>query len=144
MPQIQTDDTGGLEFPQKLPQLPKDGTELYDSIMQIVEPELVTSELPRIHEHLRKEGPEKAKAHAKRYAVAFEKFHSILEQSQGAMRNEVKSFAHSAYASLEKLAGSIDQDRMIEIDKELTKSKEVKQKSIEEISEDTKPDPNIS
>lgn len=145
MVQTQTDDSGTSTFPQELPPLPKDGTELYDSIMQMVEPELVSTELPKVRERFVADGPEKAKAHAKRYMEAFRKFNQIVKQSEKTMHKEVRDFTHGAYASLEQTANSIDTTKIAELEGEFAKQKVVKQKTPEEIMEEEgkPPTPNI-
>lgn len=144
MPQTQTDDSGVLPFPRELPPLPRNGTELYDSIMRMVEPELISSEIPKVRERLTKEGPEQAKEHAKRYMEAFRKFNQIMKQSEKTMHQEIKDFTRTAYASLEQISLSFDHDRMEEIEEGLKKSKEVEQKTTEELMKEEAPEPNIS
>tara|TARA_Y100000310_G_scaffold244437_1_gene249198 strand:- start:344 stop:781 length:438 start_codon:yes stop_codon:yes gene_type:complete len=145
MPQTQKDDSA-VSFPQQMPPLPADGTELYDSIMQMVEPELVSAELPKIHERFVAEGPERAKAHAKRYMEAFRKFNQIIEQSEQTMHEGVRVFTHSAYASLEQTANAIDTDKLAELEETFAAKKQMKQKTPEEIMEEAgaPPDPNIT
>jgi polyhydroxyalkanoate synthesis regulator protein len=145
MPQTQKDDSA-VVFPQNLPPLPANGIELYDSIMQMVEPELVSTELPKIQERFAAEGAESAKTHAKRYMEAFKKFNQIMKQSEKTMHEEVRVFTQSAYASLEKTTNAMDTDKIVALEETFAEQKAMKQKTPEEIMEEAgaPPDPNIA
>ena len=145
MPKTQTDPSGVLPFPKELPPLPDNGTELYDSIMQMVEPELVSKELPKVRERLKAEKPEAVKAHARRYMEAFSKFNQIMKQSEKAMHRGIKQFVHTAYASLEQTTNAMDAEKITQLEETFAEQKAVKQKTPEEIMKevDKAPDPNI-
>lgn len=139
-------DDSAITFPSELPPLPADGKELYDSIMQRIEPELVSSELPNVRARLKNAKPGTLKMQAKKYLAAFGKFQEILALSEKRMGEQVRVFAHTTYASLEKMAESIDSDKIDSLEKEFAKPDKVKLKTPEEILEETMlpPEPNIS
>jgi len=144
MAQIQKDNTAA-QFPVGLPPLPASGVELYDSIMQRIEPELVSAELPNVRKRLQNAKPETLKMQAKKYLAAFGKFQEILALSEKRMSEEVRVFAHTTYAALEKIAASIDADVIVSLEKEFARTEDVKQKTPEDIlaEETAPPAPNV-
>ena len=111
----------------------------------MVEPELVSKELPKVRERLKAEKPEEVKAHARRYMEAFSTFNQIMKQSEKAMHKEIKQFVHTAYASLEQTTNAMDAEKITQLEETFAEQKAVKQKTPEEIMReaDKAPDPNI-
>lgn len=50
------------------------GKDVYDALMGLIEPELVTAELPRLEERFTSDSPDDRKARMQRYAAAFKAY----------------------------------------------------------------------
>lgn len=113
--------------------------------MQRIEPELVSTELPKMRINLQTANPATLKLKAKKYLAAFAKFQEILALSEKRMSEEVRVFAHTTYAALEKIASSIDADAIVSLETEFAKTEEVQQKTPEDIiaEEAAPPAPNV-
>ena len=77
------------------------GEEIYDMIMQEIEPELTSYELPTLDEKYKDESPEAAAARAERYNKAFDAYYKRFYEYCSEWGGQFRSFQHAAMRSLE-------------------------------------------
>lgn len=91
-----------------MPQSPVDppvipsGQEIYDSLMQGIEPELVSTNLPLLSETYKDETSEEVAARAERYDRAFAEYDRQLEAYFQHATEEVRIHYRTAKSSLER------------------------------------------
>lgn len=89
-------------------QIPQDAKVLYDSIMVGIEPDLLTSELPKLTERYRNESIEDLKARGRRYFQAFQKFKEALTTKLSELGKQADTLNSYIRETLEHL--SVEQD----------------------------------
>lgn len=89
-------------------QIPQDAKALYDSIMAEIEPDLTTSELPKLTEKYRSESIEELKARGRRYFQAFQKIKEALVTKANELVTQADSINDYIRKTLEHL--SVEQD----------------------------------
>lgn len=78
------------------------GDELYDMLMEKIEPELTTKVLPLLDSRYKKETPAQAKERAKRYEKAFEAYEKALQEYIADLKRKLHSHQKVAMRSAEK------------------------------------------
>jgi hypothetical protein len=87
-----------------MPTLPKfpSGQEIYDSIMQKIEPELVSASLPILNEKYKDESPKDKEARKKRYNLAFLKYNKEFKAYMVKLQVQANQYYKDVRLSLEE------------------------------------------
>ncbi len=102
-------------FPAR-PVLPKNGTELYDSIMSKIEPELVSSEIPLLEQKYGFETEGLKRVRLDRYRDAFQKYDEAYQVYLAQLRQQIKQYKVDAFAWAEAEATINEDTQMKNID----------------------------
>lgn len=89
-------------------QIPQNAKALYDLIMAEIEPDLLTSELPKLTEKYQSESLEELKARGRRYFQAFQKFKVALTTKASEIGTQADALHDFIRKTLELL--SVEQD----------------------------------
>lgn len=92
------------------------GKEIYDHIMQGIEPELLSDNLPKLKEQYRDETPEEKDDRSARYNKAFEKYDKQFSIYMAELHERVTSFRRHAITELESRDRDGEQNKMQEIE----------------------------
>jgi hypothetical protein len=79
----------------------KNGQHLYDFIMSSIEPELTSSELPKLEKKYKDESREQKEERMERYKQAFIIYDKAFEASAAPMLEHARSFRQDAYKQAE-------------------------------------------
>ena len=109
-----------IVFPT-MPALP-DPRDLYDSLMNAIEPELVSYVLPTLAEKYKSESPSEAEARAKRYSAAFEKFDTAMRAYMEKLNQSIREYGRKAAASIEGIERSEEARVMNDMDSQINNS----------------------
>lgn len=93
------------------PVIPDPG-ELYDSIMEQIEPELTRAMLGTLIEKYRHESPEEAAMRTERYAKAFDRCGKAMTKHIDTVNASLHAYGRTATESLEKLSQEDEQGAM--------------------------------
>ena len=103
---MSTDDTAAGGSAQALdPELEAlipSGSEIYDSFMALIEPELLSVNLPTLAEKYKGESDEERKTRMERYRRAFAAYDKAYEKWITGLRNAVKQKRSEAYRAAEE------------------------------------------
>lgn len=101
-----------------LPPIPpnKSGEAIYDSIMQEIEPELMTKVLPTLEEKYKNETPEQKTARAERYTKAFTEYEKRYQAYLLSEESKLRTFKRAAFKGVEERTGEDDRARLTQID----------------------------
>ncbi|ALM10373.1 MAG TPA: hypothetical protein DEB30_01830 [Candidatus Peribacter riflensis] len=92
------------------------GAEIYNKIMQEIEPELTTDQIPLAKEKYKDETPEQKKARGERYAKAMEEYERRYARHMQEQEAQVRSFKLGAIHFVEDKASQNDQQKMRSIE----------------------------
>lgn len=99
--------TGSSASPlSQVPAIPST-IELYDLLMQDIEPDLTSRSVPGLAAKYRRETPEQATKRAERYAKAFQEYDRKLEAYIANLNASIRKFGREAAASMEALENAI-------------------------------------
>ena len=87
-------------MPQTQPYIPS-AEQLYDTIMEMVEPELLTAEIPKLKAKYEGENPDEARERSERYKKAFAEYEKISSLYFQDLNTQVNAYRHEALASAE-------------------------------------------
>ncbi|MBU2213980.1 hypothetical protein KKC44_01090 [Patescibacteria group bacterium] len=76
--------------------------ELYDSLMEKIEPELVSSQVPLLEEKYKDETPKQKKGRAERYKRAYVQFMETFEAYMKDLNQKAEEFKRHAFATAEE------------------------------------------
>ena len=93
-------------------QIPQDARAFYDSIMAKIEPDLTTSELPRLAARYRDESIEDLKIRGRRYFQAFQKFREALAANVNELGEKADALNDFVRKVLEQLSISQDSENL--------------------------------
>jgi len=102
--------------------LPRSGDELYDMLMQKIEPELTTAQLPILKEKYKNENAQEARSRAKRYSKAFQEYYEQLEAYRQEWTIDLKAHRREAMASIEEDDHIQEEDKLDDLEASITSS----------------------
>ena len=98
------------------------GDELYDQLMQNIEPELTTGQLPLLDERYKTETPEDSKQRAQRYQRAFTEYDKQLQAYMGDLQARLHAHQRIAMASAERGAKAEEEEALSAIESSIAGS----------------------
>jgi|CXWL01.1.fsa_nt_gi transketolase len=108
---VQTPATDDLVFPS--------GTEVYDSIMSGIDPELLSANIPTLDAAYADETEEEKKARYERYSVSFAKYDEEYAKWESKLNSAVSDYRKTALQSAEAESRSADTDVLSQLEKDL-------------------------
>jgi hypothetical protein len=102
-------------MPISEPQIPK-AEDLYNALMQGIEPELTTDQIPLLEGKYRGETPEQRQARIERYNTAFAAYERAQADYLKDLRVKVKGFKREALKEAEGKSRSEEQGRLTQIE----------------------------
>ncbi len=99
-----------------------DGDELYDFLMEGIEPELMNKNLPKIGALTKNETVEQRKVRVKRYAEAFTEFDARLTEYKREWDEMFAGYKRDSAKMAEELVSSAEADEMKKIEKQMSQS----------------------
>ena len=106
----QGDGTTTLVLP--VPPVIPSGEEIYDQLMQDIEPDLMTATLPTLKEKYKDETPEQAKTRAERYSTAFAEYDKQYAAYIAEQENVLHSYSRQLGNQAEQFVRT-DEDQSI-------------------------------
>lgn len=102
-----------------LPEPPKipSGKEIYDSIMQEIEPELTTEGVSLLPQKYQNETPEAARARAERYKRAWHVYKERFDTYKSELHEKVKRYSKQTVTALEDASKNAEALALEEIEK---------------------------
>lgn len=88
------------------------GIFIYDAIMSAIEPELVSTEIPKLEEKYKNETPEEKSARAKHYNAAFAAYEKHYAHFIAGVGGEVRALKHEAMATTEAEERAKEEEEM--------------------------------
>jgi hypothetical protein len=88
------------------------GADIYRTLMQPIEPELLPDVLPTLKEKYKGETPDQAKARSARYTKAFAEYDKQYAVYMSALQAKVHTYKRQAVASVEQKDRQNDTDAM--------------------------------
>jgi hypothetical protein len=99
-----------------------EGDALYDEIMDTIEPELTTDQLPLLAEKYKEETSDEATARAERYARAFSQFEKKFREKESTWIGDIRALQRSARTASEHKTQLLDDDDMGSITNAISQS----------------------
>ncbi len=97
------------------------GDELYNSLMQKIEPELTTDQLPQLEARYKQETADQSKERARRYEKAFAEYDRQLEEYMSGLRTKLHAHQRIAMSSAELGARAEEEDALTAIESSIAK-----------------------
>ena len=88
------------------------GTQIYDSIMQEIEPELMSTVIPTLEEKYQNETPEEAKVRKARYDKAFAEYDKRYAAYMTKVEGQVKNLRKQALKQAEQNSRQEDESQL--------------------------------
>jgi len=106
-----------------LPPLPKilPGKQVYDSIMQQIDPELVSSSLPILKEKYKNETAEEKEERKKRYNAAFKKYHEMYSAYSADLDARIHRYHKESMKSIEGISIRQEERKLEELEASMFK-----------------------
>jgi len=104
-----------MPIPPKFPS----GQEMYDSIMQKIELDLVSSALSTLKEKYKDENPKEKEARKKRYNLAFLKHNKEFKTYMVKLQIETTQYLKDARISLEEKSRAKDEQSLTSLDSQI-------------------------
>lgn len=87
--------------------------EVYDRLMEQIEPELMTAQLPTLDERYKDEAPEQADARRERYAKAFAAYDEKFREYRRDIESQARRYQRTAVSSTEEQSRLREQERIV-------------------------------
>ena len=100
------------------PKIPS-GQEIYDSIMQKIEPELVSAVIPTLKEKYKDETPEAKEARKKRYNNAFAKYQKEFKAYMEKIHEESHKYVLDLRNSMEEKSRAKEEDELSSLESQI-------------------------
>lgn len=113
-------DSSSTAFPT--PPVIKSGKEVYDSIMQEIEPELTTENLDTLDEKYEGETKEESKARAERYKQAFVEYKKRYAEYKRNKDEEVRTYGRDLMSTVEADAVNRETNKMTNLESAIQNS----------------------
>lgn len=111
-------DDSAIPAPPPIPS----GEEVYNMLMEKIEPELMTAQIPLLQEKYKDETPEDAKVRAERYRKAFEEYDKKYAEYQLTIDSSVRVFSHDVLKGAETIATTDDTSALQNIESAISSS----------------------
>ncbi len=98
------------------------GDELYNQLMQSIEPELTTAELPLLDDRYKTETAQQSKERAQRYQRAFAEYDRQLQAYMGDLQAKLHAHQRIALSSAELGAKTEEEEALTAIESNIAKS----------------------
>ncbi len=97
-----------------------DGQVVYDMLMQNIEPDLVTAQLPLLKEKYKDETPEQAKERAERYDKAFVEYDRQYVAYMAKQEQSLASYQHMIMGGMETRMAGDESDALTAIESSIS------------------------
>lgn len=89
-----------------------DPASVYDALMGQIDPELVTSEIPKLTEKYKDETPEQRRDRAEHYNEAYEQYESMLTEFVGGLKEHANTQRRKALVSAEAESRKVEEGEL--------------------------------
>jgi len=98
-----------------------DPAEVYDALIGQIDPELVTSEIPKLKAKYKEETPEQRTTRGERYAAAYKEYESMLAQFVGGLKAHAGTQRREALVSAEAQSRKGEEEQLKNMEELFTK-----------------------